>query len=76
VQDLPTYFQSRDELREGHKQKVQVKEEFELLVKDKGQESGDIVLLIANNIGGKSSLKLLYEVAQNVYIRNRPKFIT
>lgn len=60
MQDLPTYLQGGNELRERHKQEVQVEEELELLVEDKGQESDNIVLLIANNIRRKSSLKFLY----------------
>ena len=72
MQDLPTYLQGGNELRERHKQEVQVEEELELLVEDKGQESDNIVLLIANNIRRKSSLKFLYAMTQNqpVYIEN------
>ena len=71
-QDLPTYLQGGNELRERHKQEVQVEEELELLVEDKGQKSDNIVLLIANNIRRKSSLKFLYAMTQNqsVYIEN------
>lgn len=45
-----TDLESRNELRERDEEKVQVEEEFELFVEHDGEESDDVVFLIADDV--------------------------
>lgn len=59
-----TDAEGRNELREGDEEEVEVEEELELFVEDEGEEGGDIVLLVPNEIGRELAL-LVGAVEQN-----------
>lgn len=48
--------QSGDELGEGDEEEVEVEKELELFVEDEGEEGGDVVLLIADEVGRELAL--------------------
>ena len=45
---------------QGNEKEIEVKEKFELLVKDDGQEGEYIVLLVANDVRSKLALQLVF----------------
>ena len=47
-------------MRKGDEEEIEVEEELELLVKDDGQEGEYIVLLVADNVGRKLALQLVF----------------
>ena len=51
-----TDLQRRNKLRQSHQQEVQIEEILELLIEYDRQEGDNVVLLIPNNICGKSFL--------------------
>lgn len=56
----PTDFQGRNELGESNEEEIEVEEELELFIEDQGEECGEVVLLVPNNIGRVPRLYLLW----------------